>query len=263
MELTAWPNSDSRRDTMLTPNTIGHYHFLPGGDPYSSGVVADAGYEIVHVTLRRLTPWRAGFDLIDTHLSSVQQPRTVLCGIELRSPKAFHRSGFIEFNRGYRSVLEEWGLLVDGVNPVARTNVVPAWNPPAEESLYGFSYLVPSGEPAWSFVVAGGGELRGGPMLEAEVIRPGDTSPEGLAEKAAYVMKAMTRRLEGLGRTWDDVTATEVYTVYPIDALAGPQILDRIGAASVHGLRWHHARPPIDELDFEMDVRGVARELYL
>jgi hypothetical protein len=250
-------------EAMLTPNPYGNYHFLPGGDPYSSGVIADPGYEIIHVTLTRLREWRSGFTLIDEHLRAAGRSRQSLCGVELRSPKPFTRAGFIEFNVGYRALLAEWGLLVDGENPVARTNVAPAWNPPVEESLYGFSYTVPSDHPAPSFVVAGGGELRGGPMLEAAVIRPGDTSPAGLREKADYVMKAMTRRLEGLRVSWDAATVTEVYTVYPIGALAGPALLDHMGAATLHGLRWHHARPPIDELDYEMDVRGVRTELYL
>ncbi|MGV3724220.1 MAG: 2-amino-5-chloromuconate deaminase CnbZ, partial [Actinomycetota bacterium] len=184
---------------MLTPNPYGNYHFLPGGDPYSSGVVANPGYEIVHVTLTQLREWRDGFELIDAHLRAAGLTRQALCGVELRSPKPFTRAGFIEFNRGYRALLDEWGLLVDGENPIARTNVAPAWNPPAEESLFGFSYLIPTQRTERTFVVAGGGELRGGPMLEAAVIRPGDASPEGLREKAEYVMKAMTRRLEGLG----------------------------------------------------------------
>jgi hypothetical protein len=28
-------------------------------------------------------------------------------------------------------------------------------------------------------------------------------------------------------------------------------------------LTWHFARPPVQGLDFEMDVRGVARELMI
>jgi hypothetical protein len=36
----------------------------------------------------------------------------------------------------------------------------------------------------------------------------------------------------------------------------------RRGAIS-GGLKWHFARPPVQGLDFEMDVRGVARELMI
>ena len=79
--------------------------------------------------------------------------------IELRSPRPFSFGGFDEFNGAYRQLLESWGLLVDGVNPIARTNVAPVVGPPAEPSLFGFSYTVPSaasGPP--TFVVAGSGD---------------------------------------------------------------------------------------------------------
>ena len=47
------------------------------------------------------------------------------------------------------------------INPVARTNVVPAHRPPAEVSMLAFSYTVPAeGDSADSFVLAGGGGLR-------------------------------------------------------------------------------------------------------
>lgn len=249
---------------MLLANPRGHYHFLPGGYPYSSGVIADPGYEIIHVTFTQPCPWRDGFEFIDNHLAAVRRDRQALCGVELRSPQPFTRAGFIEFNQEYRQLLEEWDLLVEGENPIARTNVVPAWSTPTEEVMFGFSYTLPA--PLLdrrTFVVAGGGELRGGPMLEAPIIRPDDTSPEGLREKAQYVMKAMTRRLEGLEVTWDDATVTEIYTIYPLNSFVEDVILDQIGAAALHSLRWYHARPPIDELAYEMDVRSVRTELYL
>jgi hypothetical protein len=33
--------------------------------------------------------------------------------------------------------------------------------------------------------------------------------------------------------------------------------------ATPAGLTWHFARPPVQELDYEMDVRAVAREILL
>jgi hypothetical protein len=129
---------------MLLSNHRGHYRFLPGGYPYSSGVVADDGHEMIHVTLRQLRPYREGFEGIEAHLREAGLPRQALCGIELRSPEPFTRAGFAEFNRGYRALLESWDLLVEGENPVARTNVVPKWLPPAEPSLFGFSYCAPA-----------------------------------------------------------------------------------------------------------------------
>lgn len=249
---------------MLVPNPAGGYHFLPGGEPYSSGVVADRGFEIVHVTLLSASPWREGFGRVDDFLRLEGRPRQALCGVELRSPAPFTRAGFLEFNKGYRELLDEWGLLVDGQNPVARTNVAPERHPPSEPSLHAFSYTSPSGpDAAKTFVVAGAGELRGGPLAEAAVVRPGDTSPEAMREKAAYVMSVMASRLEGLGAGWGEVTVVDLYTIRGMDAVIGPEILDRLGAAARAGVTWHHARPPIDELEFEMDLRGVRREFVL
>lgn len=76
-------------------------------------------------------------------------------------------------------------------------------------------------------------------------------------------MKAIARRLTGLGVSWEEVTATNVYSVCALDEVLGPEVLDGIGPATTHGLRWYHARPPIDELVYEMDARGVRFELYL
>jgi hypothetical protein len=29
------------------------------------------------------------------------------------------------------------------------------------------------------------------------------------------------------------------------------------------GLSWHFARPPVEDLDYEMDVRGVSSEIVI
>ncbi|MFN3648165.1 MAG: RidA family protein [Armatimonadota bacterium] len=249
----------------MTPHPEGDYLFLAGSAPYSSGVRAAPGFEIVHATLAQALPWRDGFERIDTLLREAARPRAALCGVELRSPAPFTREGFLQFNAGYRALLSEWGLLVGDQNPVARTNVAPAWNPPSEPVLHAFSYTVPAetGPGGETFVVAGGGDMRGGPLLEAAVIREGETSEEALREKAAYVLRAMEKRLTGLGRDWSYVTMVDVYTVQPMDAVLGPELLDRIGPATRHGLRWYHTRPPIEGLAFEMDLRGVRVELVV
>jgi hypothetical protein len=246
---------------MLLPNPEGNYRFLPGGEPYSSGVVADPGFEIVHVTLERPLPYRDGFGGIERHLRAAGRERAALCAVELRSPAPFTRAGFMKFNVEYRALLDEWGLLVDRLNPVARTNVAPQWNPPTVPSLHGYSYTVPA--PAGvrpTFVVAGAGDLRGGPTPHASIVREGETSAPAMSEKASYVVEAMRRRLAALGAGWEQVTVIDLYTVQPVEAILGPAVLDAIGPATACGLRWYHARPPIEGLEFEMDVRGVRRE---
>ena len=42
----------------LISNERGGYDFLEGIEPYSSGVVAQDGFEVVHAALEKLVPWR-------------------------------------------------------------------------------------------------------------------------------------------------------------------------------------------------------------
>ena len=229
----------------------GQYRFLPGIAPYSSGVVAMPGHEVVHATLRAPVPWRDGFALIDRHLRDERRPRAALCAIALRSPKPFTFEGFAEFNAGYRAQLEAWGLLIDGANPIARTNVAPLVGAPAEPSLYAFAYTLPHATPRPTFVVAGSGEVV---ELAAErIVRRGETSPDAI----------MQSRLRGLAAAWSDVTTIDVYTPHPIEPFVRDVILGVAGAAAVHGVRWYPSHPPIVGLEYEMDMRGVAREWLL
>jgi hypothetical protein len=71
---------------------------------------------------------------------------------------------FPKFNQGYLDILDEWGLPVDGVNPVARTNVAAEGEPPGEAVLYAFSYTVPqeNNHLPPTFIIAGAGELKEG-----------------------------------------------------------------------------------------------------
>ena len=239
----------------------GQYRFLPGIAPYSSGVVALPGHEVIHVTLRAPVPWREGFARIERHLSDERRPRAALCAIALRSPKPFTFEGFAEFNAGYRAMLEAWGLLIDGANPIARTNVAPLVGAPKEPSLYGFAYTQPGTTPRPTFVVAGSGEVV---ELAAErIVRRGETSPGAIREKATFVMGVMQTRLHGLGAEWSDVTAIDVYTPHPVEPFIRDVILGTAGPAAIHGVRWHPSHPPIVGLEYEMDLRGVARELFL
>jgi hypothetical protein len=244
-------------------NVPGGYDFLEGIEPYSSGVVAREGFEVVHVTLDKLLPWRDGFARVEEYLKDAGLGREALCGVELRSPKAFSMEGFAEFNKGYRQLLEDWGLMVDGQNPVARTNVAPFDHAPDEVSLFAFSHTVPNadmGRP--TFVVAGGGEVRGS-LCEENIVRLGETDADAMAEKAAWVMDIMENRLTGLGVGWDQVTATDVYTVHPLRDIVEGVLFPRMGAAALKGMTWHYSRPPIVDIEFEMDLRGVVRELVI
>ena len=245
---------------MLLANSRGGYSFLRGIGPYSAGVIADAGYTIEHVRLPAGIRWRAGLESAEAHLRLAGRPREALCAIALRSPKPFSFDGFNRFNAVYVEFLKSWDLLVDGLNPIARTNVAPELDPPGEPLLYSFAYTKPTTSRAVSFVVAGAGELPEGSLDPDHVIRRGETSPEALAAKARFVLDLMERRLHGLGTSWGDVDVTNIYTVYDINALLASVILPHIGRAGQHGITWHYTRPPIVSIEYEMDLRGGTGE---
>jgi len=238
--------------------TDGSYAFLEGVFPYSQGVVAMPGFAIERARFARPVPVAQGFDFIANYLKQIQRPLTALCAAELRSPKPFTFAGFDDFNQGYVAVLEEWGLYRGGKNPVARSNVAPEMDPPAEPCFHAFSYTVPSKETG-SFVVAGSGEWPEGGRFPEDIVARGDVSPSGMAKKADWVLGMMDSRLKGLSVSWDRATVTQLYTVEKIENLV-KKIQKHIRPSC---LTWHYCRPPVAGLEFEMDLRGVAVERVL
>ena len=247
--------------TTLLDQPDGNYRFLPNGGktPYSCGAIAARGYEIVHATLRQPLRWRDGFAFIAHHLASIDRPRAALCAIELRGAKPYRPDQWLgpgTFNQEYIDLIASWGLFVGTENPVARTNVSPGVNAPSEQVLFAFSYTVPAGDDAPpTFVVAGSGEVPD--------VRRGETSPDALREKTRDVMNTMRTRLSALGGRWEDVTAVDVYTVHDFTSFLIPEILEPIGSATRWGIHWYYSRPPIDDREVEIDLRGVRQEIQL
>ena len=238
----------------------GGYRFIKGVAPYSAGVAAERGFEIERVRFDAPVPIEEGFRRIKTHLAALRRPPAAFCACELRSPKPFTEDGFAQFNRGYVSTLENWGIVRGGLNPVARSNVCPEMDPPAVPVFHAFCYTVP-GERA-GFVVAGSGEApEGKGNYRDHIVRRGDCTPEGMREKAAWVLGEQERRLKALRAGWSDVTATQLYTVHAVFPWIGEELMSR--GAMRGGLTWHYTRPPVVQIEFEMDCRGVATERIL
>lgn len=242
--------------------SAGGYRYVPGVFQYSAGVAALPGHVIERVRFARPVPLEAGFARIAQIIRAAGRPLTAFCACELRSPAPFTEEGFKAFNAIYAGTLQDWGLFAGGDNPVARSNVCPEIDPPAEPSFHAFSFVRTADtveDAAPSFVVAGSGEApEGRDSYGGHAIAPGDCSPEGLREKARWVLGEMERRMGALGFTWADTTGVQLYTVHDVHPFLGAEIVRR-GAAR-HGLTWHFNRPPLVSLDYEMDCRGVARE---
>ena len=241
----------------------GGYRYISAVFQYSGGIAAEPGFAIERARLRTPLPLVEGFAAVEAHLAALGRPTTAFAACELRSPAPFSEQGFVDFNRQYVQTLERWGLYRDGVNPVARTNVCPEHGAPAVPSLHAFSYTVPAHAGAREgFIVAGSGEAQeGGGTYAGRIVREGETSTDAMRDKLRFVVGEMERRLGLLGFGWRDAGSTQVYTVHDIGPLVDRE-LAASGVASDH-FAWHFARPPIVGIEFEMDVRGAAREIQL
>jgi hypothetical protein len=249
--------------TDLISFKAGNYQFIPGVFQYSAGVRSDEGFEIVRARFRKMLPLSDAIAAIEAHLRSRDRPLGSFCACELRSPAPFSEDGFKAFNKEYVGWLDRWKLIKDGINPVARTNVCPQITPPRTVGMYAFSYTVPkTSTTPHAFVVAGSGEApEGKSNYRDHAIRLRDRSAEGLTEKARWVLGEMERRMQALGADWGETTGTHLYTIYDIHPLLEREIVMR--GASKNGLSWHYARPPVEDLDYEMDVRGVSTEIVI
>ncbi len=247
----------------LTEHPTGDYQFVPlatdprivGGAPFSSGVRAQAGYEIVCATFQIPLPYHAGFAAAARHLQAIGRSRTALCAVEVRVPRPLTVDEFAAFNADYRALLGDWGVYVDGQNPIARSNVAPLGNPPSEILLYAFSYTVPAREPSPSFFVSAAPEKAN--------VRPGETTTDALQEKTASAMQAIRSGLAALEMDWSAVTALSIYTHHDVHAFLETGIIAAMGPAAVHGIHWYYGPPPIVGIEIEIDVRAIRQELRL
>jgi hypothetical protein len=244
------------------PVAAGGFRFMPGVYQYSCGVAAEPGFRIERFRFAEPVPLMAGFARIAAVLDAAGRPRTAFCACELRSPEPFTEQGFHDFNQVYGAVLAEWGIFQDGLNPVARSNVCPEIAPPAEPSFHAFAIAVPAADAAPSFVVAGSGEsVEGKSNYRDHTVALGDLSPAGLLAKARFVLGEMERRMDALGFGWAATTAAQAYTVHDLHPFLASELVAR-GAAR-HGLTWQFCRPPVVDLEYEMDCRGIALEHVL
>ena len=247
---------------MTSDFQAGNYRFIPAVFQYSAGAAASPGYEVERVRFDKLPPLAEGFARIAEYIKAAGRPLTSFCACELRSPAAFTDEGFRNFNLHYVKTLAEWGLYDGKTNPVARSNVCPEIDPPSEPSFYAFSFTRPSPSTTPSFVIAGSGEAREGGATYAErTVRYRDLSPDGLREKVRHVVGAMESRMGEFGFGWKDATAAQAYSVHDFHHALADELVRRGAARS--GLTWHFARPPVIDLEYEMDCRRVLREVVI
>lgn len=235
------------------------YRFMPGVSQYSCGVGALPGFTLQRLRFSSVVPLKQGFDKIAEIITKAGRPLTSFAACELRSPAPFTEEGFKAFNEIYIKTLIEWGVMTDGVNPVARSNVCPKLDPPAEPGFHAFTFATPAADAPASFVVAGSGEsVEGKTNYRDHIVRRGDTSPGGMLDKAKFVLDEMERRMSAFSGDWSQTTAVQLYTVQDIYSLLESELGKR--GVLRNGLTWHYNRPPVVDLDYEMDCRRIHNE---
>jgi hypothetical protein len=241
----------------------GGYAFIPGVFQYSGGVRALPGFRIERVRFSRIMPLAEGFRLAAQIISAAGRPLHAFCACELRSPAPFSEGGFRAFNQAYVEGLKPFGLPgPDGVNPVARSNLCPEVNPPSEPGFHAFCFTRESdGGANKDFVVSGSGEVPEGRANYCDhIVRRGDLSFEGIRAKAQFVLREMERRMALLGFGWSDASAVQVYTVHDFHPLMIEDIMH--SGAGRQGVVWHFDRPPVVDIEFEMDCRRTQIERH-
>ncbi len=233
---------------MLRHSPSGNYRFLAAeGRPFSNGIVADHGYDLVHARLERPTPLEAGLAAAVRHVVAAGRTAHAIAGLELRIPGPLSRDGFDDFNKAYVSSLTGLGLVVDGLMPAARTNVAPVVIAVSEPSVYAVTYTTVARRDRPGFLLSGVPETEG----------------NDAAEMLGSIMKVLSARLDELGATWEDATSIQLYGIDDFQDALIKRGLAQMGRAAIHGVQWFPSRPPIEGLKFEIDLRSTGAELVL
>lgn len=257
--------------TSLIARPDGNFDFSPGSGTFCNEVIPHDGYAVAHAVFMRPTPLVAAFSAINKYLAGLGRPMAALCGAELRIAEPLSFAGFGAFNAMYVALLDAYGLRVapqadaTPLGTMTRSNLSPgiAAAKPEQPSVYAFSYVVPGARPGGrrSFVSSGLGELAG--AGRDSIIRLGDTTPDGMREKARWVMQTLFARIGALGLAIQDISHVNVYCVHSADSYMRAEVLEPLGAHAGIGAHWHFCRPPIAEVEFEVDLKGVLTQTYL
>lgn len=232
---------------MVSHFAAGSYRFVVApGRPFSSGIVADRGFDLVHAVFFRPVPLAAGLETARRHVESAGRPAAALAAFELRIPEPLSREGFDAFNEPYVERMASLGLRSGEDWVTARTNVAPTTAPVAEPSLYAFTYTVPGADrPQPAFRLSGATETR----------------HDGTdADRLRSIVEALAGPMGELGVSWEASTAINLYGA---SGAAAGAVVDAFGAAALHGVTWFPSLPPLRDYEFEIDARGVGTEIVL
>ena len=176
------------------------------------------GFTIERVRFSNLVPLKAGFEKIAEIIKAAGRPLTAFGACELRSPAPFTEEGFKAFNEIYIKTLIEWGVMKDGVNPVARSNVCPKIDPPAEPGFHAFSFTTCRRRTRRrrSSSPAAASRSKARPTIATTSFVSATPARQAMLEKAKWVLDEMERRMSAFGGDWRQTTAVQLYTVHDV-----------------------------------------------
>lgn len=114
---------------------------------------------------------------------------------------------------------------------------------------------------ASDFATSGAAEWPDPPRYRDNIVRLGETSPDALRDKLRFALGDLESRFEIMGLGWRDVTSMRLYTVHDMHAALLSEAAPR--GALTAGLEWHFVRPPVVDLEIEIDARRVSREVLI
>jgi len=244
------------------------FRYVPApNSPFSSGVVAMEGYTFLRIRLRSALPLADGLAAASREMKALGCPPNALAGLELRAPQRMTRPGFVEFNQRYLTLLKQAGFPIGDTVSIARSDMVPRFDPPEVDSLVAFTFTVhqkfsAAGNSGPDFLTSGTPELASNPN---RVIAANDSSPAGMDKKARFVWDALRQTVANLGARWADISGTQIYMTEPLET-----VLSATRAAGVlpSGLTLYPGETPVigfGEIPyaFEADVRAISREEIL
>ena len=223
-----------------------------------AGRAAQPGYEIRRVALPLTRAAREGFERIEQCSRGGPAAHLVL---RLRAALArpVHRAGISRLQRGLRGDAGKMG-------PVRRQDQSGRTQQRVSRDRSAGRALVPR-------LQLHGGGGRGGAELRGRRQRRGDGRTRELPRAHRALWRDHARRDAGKGALrarrngapsrragsgWADTTAMQVYTVHDIHPFFADEIVRRGAARS--GITWHYNRPPVQDLEFEVDCRAVSHE---
>jgi len=238
----------------------GFRYLYEAGSPFSIGVSALAGNRLVRVRLQEPIPIETGLDLVACHLARLGRPLSALAGLELRAPSVMSRPQFSHFNENYLAALRARGFTADRTVPIARSNMVPQFDPPATHVLSAFTYAVPDESPQADgpdFLMSGRPEFD-----ENHVVAPGDVSTDGMRRKANFVLMQLRQGVADLGGRLSSITGIQIYMTQPLTSVM--EVMRDAGLTRF-GLTLISGSAPVIGFDgvpyeFEADLRCISFE---